>query len=329
MKKLSLFCVLALSIGVVPNVSFGQEEPTKEEPKVKIEIVNQDGENVKPGLVSRPNNSNQAGSTFRVESKDGKVTIVDEDGNARELNADSARSIIFQQSVQSTDSNGKKETKRAGKAIIVGPDGTRKEIDLGDGSNLPFVVGNWQDMAPLQGVFRFDRNDNQFMIGVSCEPTSPALASQLRLATGTGVVVVDLDSESPAAKAGVELHDILMFADQTELTSLEQLVESVQTAGKEDRALSLTLIRGGKEQSVEVKPMKRPANVIGATNSPWGPMNEQFEMQFRGFGPGMVVGNEDFSLIRDRMKKQMEQVKAQMEALEKQMQDQFGDDQDR
>ncbi|MEL7498690.1 MAG: PDZ domain-containing protein [Planctomycetota bacterium] len=332
MHQSAFLMLIAASIGwsTFASNTAAQQEKKKDSPKIKIELLNQDGERVKPNLEPpKPPAPGKQGQTnrFRVETKDGKVAIIDNEGNRQELNVEGAKSIIVTQSVQSSDVNGDKQTKRVGKAIIVGPDGQRQEIELGDGSGQFDWKGQELDLIIPEGrgVFRFNRNKNRFMIGVSCSPVSAAMTSQLNLESGVGLLVVNVDEESPAGQAGIELHDILMYADQNDLSSIEELVESVQEAGKTEVDINFTVLRRGKEQQIKVKPTERPDGIPMTLDLepqmrflPGGLDEGGFGMQFKDFGPGIIVqrqGNE----IRDLHEQMQAQFKAQMEEMRRQM----------
>ncbi|HEX3316094.1 MAG TPA: PDZ domain-containing protein [Gemmataceae bacterium] len=69
----------------------------------------------------------------------------------------------------------------------------------------------------------------QTYLGVSAEAISPALASQLSdvVPLGQVVLVADVVKDSPAAKAGLKSHDILLSLGDQKLYSPEQLAKLV------------------------------------------------------------------------------------------------------
>ncbi len=86
-------------------------------------------------------------------------------------------------------------------------------------------------------------------LGVSTEETTDALASQLGLNSGEGLVVSYVAADSPAAKAGLQKHDVLVqFGDQL-LVHPAQLRKLVQMH-KEGDTIKLGIYRAGKKQSV-------------------------------------------------------------------------------
>jgi serine protease Do len=94
-----------------------------------------------------------------------------------------------------------------------------------------------------------------FWIGVSVSPLEPALRSQLKLAPNKGLLAIDVVKESPAAKADVKLHDILLSLDGKALESQEKLIEAVQSSGQ--KSVQLEVVREGKAQTIVLTPARR------------------------------------------------------------------------
>jgi len=99
-------------------------------------------------------------------------------------------------------------------------------------------------------------------LGVATSGVPEAMADQLKLARGTGLVVDFIEPESPAATAGIRKHDILTKLDDQLLVNAEQLSVLVRNHKPNDK-VSVTLVREGKEQKV-------PA-VLGETERETGP----------------------------------------------------------
>ncbi|MBX7165009.1 MAG: PDZ domain-containing protein [Pirellulales bacterium] len=96
-----------------------------------------------------------------------------------------------------------------------------------------------------------------FWLGVTCRPADDVLRDQLMLAEGEGLVVVHVAPGSPADKVGLKRHDVLLKAAGQPLHDPRELAAAVLDAGENDASVALTLLRGGKEQTLEVKPAKR------------------------------------------------------------------------
>lgn len=92
----------------------------------------------------------------------------------------------------------------------------------------------------------------QYRIGVTLAETDDTLRSQLRLAAGEGLIVTDVVAGSPAAKAGIQKHDVLTRLDGRRLTTVEAANALIQEI--KDRSASLALYRAGQEQTLEVAP---------------------------------------------------------------------------
>lgn len=97
-------------------------------------------------------------------------------------------------------------------------------------------------------------------LGLLVEELPPAFASQLPsvVSPEQGVLVVDVTPESPAAKAGIKPHDILLTYDDQKLFAAKQLIKLVHS-DKPGRKVKLELIRAGKSQCNEVTLGERPA----------------------------------------------------------------------
>jgi S1-C subfamily serine protease len=92
-----------------------------------------------------------------------------------------------------------------------------------------------------------------YRIGVQVEPPSEALRSQLSLTANEGLIVLEVTEDSPAKASGVEVHDILMQVDQSQLSTFDDLKESInKSRGNE---VQLRLVRKGKPMTLRVKPI--------------------------------------------------------------------------
>lgn len=177
--------------------------------------------------------------------------------------------------VQDDDSVEKGKVK--GKIRIKGPDGKVREIDLskhgmkGEHQILMLDGNKLKARAIDAGEFDFDvvgdgaairvRGGDEaaprFRIGVHCESVDDALRAHIDLPEGA-LIVRDLVDDSPAVAAGVQQYDILLAAGDSELESVEDLVEQIQkTEGEE---LTLVVMRRGEKTEVTVKPEKSAAN---------------------------------------------------------------------
>ena len=94
-------------------------------------------------------------------------------------------------------------------------------------------------------------------LGVVVVPVPPPLADQLKL-DGKGLMVADVAVDSPADRAGLRLHDVLVAADGAEVAGdAEPFIDMVRVRQPGD-SLELALYRGGKEQTLRVELGERP-----------------------------------------------------------------------
>lgn len=91
-------------------------------------------------------------------------------------------------------------------------------------------------------------------IGIGIAP--PFVARRLRQAVGLperdGLLVRDVEVDSPAAAAGIQEGDLIVKAADRDIREVDDLFEAI--ASVTDAPLSLTLVRGTKERSVKVTP---------------------------------------------------------------------------
>ena len=88
-------------------------------------------------------------------------------------------------------------------------------------------------------------------LGVRIQPVTPAIAESIDLDRARGALVTDVDSDGPAAAAGLKPGDVVIAFDGKPVDRSRQLPRLVAgaAAGKE---MSLTLWRDGKEMPLKV-----------------------------------------------------------------------------
>jgi len=96
------------------------------------------------------------------------------------------------------------------------------------------------------------QGEQRYRIGVSLSEADATLRSQLRLAAGEGLVVTEVIDDTPAAKAGMQMNDVLVKLDGKRLTTVEAINTQVQEI--KDRKVPVALFRAGSEIVVEVTP---------------------------------------------------------------------------
>jgi membrane-associated protease RseP (regulator of RpoE activity) len=134
-------------------------------------------------------------------------------------------------------------------------------------------------------------------LGVHPMPIDDALKAQLGLKDR--LIIHHVMPDSPAAKAGLQAHDIILKFGDKEIANMKELVEAVADAG--DKESTIVVLRGGKETKMTIKPEDRPEDVralipkvdaeefnklIGKAIQ--GEFNKDGTFTWRGIGPGIA-----------------------------------------
>lgn len=151
----------------------------------------------------------------------------------------------------------------AGAAPAAAQDAAGWAVGIGDnGSGQVTVMTAMVDAADNPGA-------RSTYLGVVTSAASEALAEQLKLPKGTGLVVDFVDGQSPAA-AGLRKNDVLVRLDDQVLVNPEQLAVLVKMR-KPKAKVSLTLLREAKEQKVTVELGETPEAARNALLPPQVP----------------------------------------------------------
>ncbi|HEY3963851.1 MAG TPA: PDZ domain-containing protein [Planctomycetaceae bacterium] len=104
---------------------------------------------------------------------------------------------------------------------------------------------------------------SEYWIGIDGVPPDDALRAQLELPAGQGLLINQVVEASPAAKAGLKQHDVLLTCHDMPLAQISDLAKIIEE--KKGTTLALRLVRGGKRIIVEATPERRPASQTGET----------------------------------------------------------------
>jgi hypothetical protein len=125
----------------------------------------------------------------------------------------------------------------------------------------------------------------EYWIGLSVTAIEPVLRAQLRLPQNHGVIVNQVIPDSPAAKSGIALHEIIVAVDATPITDPSDLARYVQAKGTQPLVLKLAQ-KGGKWREVVVTPeRKKSTETSQASGNTFNSVTYDFVR------PGVVVGN--------------------------------------
>ena len=133
-----------------------------------------------------------------------------------------------------------------------------------------------------------------YWLGIECRPVPPIVQTQLALPAGEGIFVASVMPGSPADKAKILRHDILVKANSKKMNSVPALIEVV--AASEGKPISLEVIRAGKQLKLEVTPGERPVVIRdlkedenGSAVGPKGNWLDHFGGFRGGLGPRFRV----------------------------------------
>ena len=325
---------VALIVFAISTPTFAQDIILLNKDGEKVGVAKESDDQETPAAEAKGKPPAQPGTTSATMAN-GVITIVKADGTKEEIKLSDARSVTITRSSQMVDDNGQRKMKSVGKAILIGPDGVRREVTLGDN----------QGGDPVRTV----QTPKTWMIGLSCKPVSSLVRSQLKLGENTGLAVTQVLKGGAAETAGVEINDILLFVDQSTLSTNRQLTDAVNETGRNEQTLSLTLLRGGEEMSVTVKPTERERvqqmmlemgpegfGDLGALRGLRVPGLPDFGVEFKRLGPGLILDlekggaprwrdvpalprPEGMKEMREQIEKMQEEMRAEMELLRERM----------
>lgn len=170
-------------------------------------------------------------------------------------------------------------------------------------------------VAQAEGIAATDR----FMIGVACSPVGEALRAQLKLDPHAGLVVDSVFDDSPAKKAGVQPHDILLEVDAKKVQKPQDLVAAVQQAAKDKKPVVLTLLRSGEKKTVEVSPAERPEITLSFHVA----SDQHVGSRVIAIGPGVITApgtqlpQTELKALAEKLEQLSKQVKELQEAVKK------------
>jgi serine protease Do len=164
---------------------------------------------------------------------------------------------------------------------------------------------------------------SEYYIGVSLEPVDDAFRTQLALPADQGVLISDVVAGSPAEKAGVKKHDIVLELGGKPVASPDALASQVQAV--RDTPTTLKLLRAGKPLTLAVTGAVRKVEAspyqeaIRYWVTPRAPLNVYLQ-DYRELRDAAVLeraqvgGAED---LRQRLDNLEKELKALREALDK------------
>lgn len=180
-------------------------------------------------------------------------------------------------------------------------------VFLAAGVSGLILAGNFvysAEPAPRAPLARVVSAPTDMWIGVVVEEVPELLRAHVDLPEDQGLLVTSVAKDSPAEKAGIKVHDILLEAAGKPLTKPGDLVDVVQE--KKDKPIEIKVLRKGKTLTVKVTPEPRPSGAwefpppfpgTFADPKAWEKWLEAFRERFPGqpplvfrfYHPGVIV----------------------------------------
>jgi serine protease Do len=120
-----------------------------------------------------------------------------------------------------------------------------------------------------------------YWLGILVVPADAVLKLHLQL--DAGLVIEQVAADSPAAKGGIQVNDILLRFGDVPLADVQALQRAMGENG--DRPVELSLLRAGKAWTATVQPERRPTDVGAALPTPsgdWGQISDMLRRLERG-----------------------------------------------
>lgn len=103
-----------------------------------------------------------------------------------------------------------------------------------------------------KGAEKPQANARKGFLGISAEEVDEDTRSELGLKEGEGVKVSNVQGDSAAEKAGLEIDDVVLSVDGKAVGSLDDL-RGIITSKKEGDTVAMTYLRGKDKKTVKVK----------------------------------------------------------------------------
>jgi hypothetical protein len=139
---------------------------------------------------------------------------------------------------------------------------------------------------------------DQMWIGVFCEPVPELARKQLKIPGGLAVMLIW--DNSPAAKAGLQMHDVILKINGQVVKSCQSLGDAIEESDGD--AIRLFVLRDGDALIIPVRPEPRPKcdgceSVVVKADDPDSP-NKIQEFQLK-IGTNPTTGQKEILYVAD------------------------------
>lgn len=185
----------------------------------------------------------------------------------------------------------------------------QKEVIVDDGD----VVVCGDDDFPM--VFRSEEHSRGGFLGVALIEITPELREHYGAPKDAGVLVGRVESESPAAKAGIQVGDIITSVDGDTIDSVRQLSRAIRHKKAGD-TVKLDLSRGRATQHVAVTVAERKGSEMDRSDLGRHIREHVRILPERDWSAGELFGH---SVDLDRLRTRLEELEKKLKELEKKL----------
>ncbi|MFT5466348.1 MAG: serine protease Do [Verrucomicrobiales bacterium] len=129
-----------------------------------------------------------------------------------------------------------------------------------------------QETGKVEGLGELaETAQSRFHIGATFAAVPEDLQFELLLKPKEGLFVREVKKDSPAAKAGLKEGDVIAKIGDAALNSIDQLNRAFDLAGKDAKAIELTIYRAEELRKISVTPAKREGAAPSLSDNPFAP----------------------------------------------------------
>ncbi len=311
------------------------EQPTRAESNT-YRWVSKDTEDVRKNTHTRVITRDDEEETvliFSPSSKGGTDALFRDGVKIIELRLDGDRVADLDVTVNGKPLNGSKAKVENDHIIIYSPDGKTiaefmAPVGLGAKHEITWHAQASQDASPRRVArvrssapaadareLRTARVEAapRRVIGITASTPGEALAAQLGVRADKVILVESVNDGMPAAKAGIKRFDIITKVEGSEPANLGRLTEVIQSKDASE-PIRLTIMRGGKEQTVELRPVLEEEDVEFNVDFDFE-FDEDNNMPFGGDNVFRLRGQAEQARVEEAMAVAREVIAAQQQRI--------------
>lgn len=187
----------------------------------------------------------------------GSVTVGVVSGMNRTVDGTQQENLIQTDAAINHGNSGGPLINLAGQIVGINTLVVRDTVGGAPAEGLGFAVPSNTVRSVAEQLISRGRIDYPF-IGISYSEVTPQLAGEMNLTTKQGVIVTQITSGSPAARAGLQMRDVITAIDNNpidENNSLRSILFKYHVGDQ----VTLTVERGGQTIQVKITLIARPA----------------------------------------------------------------------